>query len=432
MYLINEAYIGKDKIFLEMERCIHKVRNSGYSSAFDSADVESDANWIRLKELLEEKFGFYSVNLIVEPLNVPQAMTIPVSCSLDAIPFLYTRLSANKKDIKYDKSFRFCTVILITTELLFDKNYTDGEILAILLHEVGHNFNEAVLPLQTPLCLFSSLSSLMKVLKGEQSISQLLLELFALCSPGRIIHSKFNNFLAKHNSLANIILFFKCIINIPTLALNFCYSLLMPVAMATTPMFMIPIFENLSNVLVANIFVYKGEIFSDSFAALCGYGPELSSGITKLQTVNVQNKDLRKMMSEVPIFGHIMGLNEFLIDHLMSILDGHPDINARIKTTINMLSKDLNDPRIDRKTKEQIKKDIDNIKKIYTAVNSSSNIYDVSKTSDNYAQQVKSTLGEIVRAIVGKHPDLRSMIADKTYGGANSIKKNLDQKALDY
>ena len=49
--------------------------------------------------------------------------------------------------MKYTKEAKFCTIICITEGLLFDKEFTEGEIVGVLLHEIGHiytysRFNE--------------------------------------------------------------------------------------------------------------------------------------------------------------------------------------------------------------------------------------------------------------------------------------------------
>ena len=61
---VEEAYIGKQPNILAMEKCIDRLRKKYYEKMdiFDLVlmkNVEHDAEWQRLKELIEEQFGFH-------------------------------------------------------------------------------------------------------------------------------------------------------------------------------------------------------------------------------------------------------------------------------------------------------------------------------------------------------------------------------------
>ena len=94
-------------------------------------------------------------------------------------------------------------------------------------------------------------------------------------------------------------------------------------------------------IIEANVFSYPAETFGDSFATLLGYGPELQSALSKMEyEIMDDGFNVYTSFSTMPIVGHWLGLNEFICDHYVSIADGHPNFNARLKTSINLLEKD--------------------------------------------------------------------------------------------
>ena len=172
---VSEAYINKPRRCLEMEKCIERLRkkytgNNDLDTALASnalQTIASDADWLKWQKLLEDEFGFYSVSLNLDfAMATPNAYTIPVHIAIDSWPKLRKSLTVNKNFIKYDKKDEVCTYIAITPELLFSSILTPSEVLSIILHEVGHNFEYPILVTMQPInvmyvlsTMFNSLSS---------------------------------------------------------------------------------------------------------------------------------------------------------------------------------------------------------------------------------------------------------------------------------
>jgi hypothetical protein len=148
-----------------------------------------------------------------------------------------------------------------------------------------------------------------------------------------------------------------------------------------------------------------------------GYGPELQSCLIKLDDITDEGVGVDKAFKQIPFIGHWLGLNEYMWDHFASMTDGHPNMNARIKTSISILEKDLEDPRIDKKTKYVIKEDLKKLNKIYDDFNRLSDDEEV-----DYPQDTRAALESLSEFIYGRHmPDFRSGLMDLFYGGASSI-----------
>lgn len=83
MQVYDEAYFGKTKEFKQMEECIQNLKDEYQDSLLHLGNIENNSNWQKLRKLLEDKFGFYSLSLILKRDSLPNACTYPVSCTID-------------------------------------------------------------------------------------------------------------------------------------------------------------------------------------------------------------------------------------------------------------------------------------------------------------------------------------------------------------
>ena len=427
--VLNEAYVGKTKELKKMELLIDKIRKKyipilggsgfyGAASMFNT-QIEGSAEWQELRKSFEDTFGFYSVSLILDSTNeLPNAHTIPLNVALDANVRTPFALQVNGKGIKYDKKQKFCTIIVVRASLFFSQKLSSAEVFAILLHEVGHNFNTAILPGFIPIPIMMVLFAVVHSSKYPADILMLLLYIL---TPGRMLYNSVQEYVQKNPSLLLCKKMFDFSFNI----LSYVYSLIMKL---TNPIQKLSGLNEIARflkvphilamqVINANLFHYHQETFSDSFATLMGYGPELQSGLIKLDDITDEGVGVDKAFKQIPFIGHWLGLNEYMWDHFASMTDGHPNNNARIKTSISILEKDLEDPRIDKKTKYIIKDDLKKLNKIYDDFNRLSDDEEV-----DYPQDTRAALEKVSEAIYGRHmPDFRSGLMDLFYGGASSI-----------
>lgn len=428
--VLNEAYVGKTKELKKMELLIDKIRKKyipilggsgfyGAASMFNT-QIEGSAEWQELRKSFEDTFGFYSVSLILDSTSeLPNAYTVPVNIALDANVRAPFALEVNGKGIMYDKKQRFCTIIVVYASLFFSQRLSSAEVLAVLLHEVGHNFNTAVLPafMPTPILLLLCISQTLEYMNPIATI-KLILYIF---TPGRMLHNSVQEYIQKNPGL----LLCKRMLDSAFQMLSYINSFILKIAYPVAKLShikTISLFLRVPHILAmklisANVFSYHQETFSDSFATLMGYGPELQSALVKMDDVIDEGIGTDDAFKRIPFIGHWLGLNEYVWDHFASMIDGHPNMNARIKTSISILEKDLEDPRIDKKTKYVIKDDLKKLNKIYDKFN---RLDDTDE--EDYPQEMRAAMEKLSEAIYGRHmPDFRSGLMDLFYGGASSI-----------
>lgn len=428
--VLNEAYLGKTKELKHMEDLIDKIRKKyGDKGNLHSLNqlfntTENSKEWQDLRKAFEDTFGFYSVSLMLDTSSeLPNASTFPVNIALDANVRAPFAVSVKGRGIKYDKKQKFCTIIYVGAPLLFSKTLTSAEILAVLLHEVGHNFDTAVLPGFMGIPIIRTL-----YIVSQADLNQLPVLFLYLTSSGRYINNRINNIIQSDKGLLRIrnmmTLFIYRISYFESIVDKFLYPIIKVKNLRNiiSAIFITPVIVA-RLVLEANVFTYHSETFADSFATLLGYGPELQSALVKLDDVTDEGVGIDDFIKQVPLVGHFLGVNEFIWDHIASMIDGHPNKNARIKTSISLLEKDLEDPRIDKKTKYQVQSDLKKLNKIYDEFNRLEDTDDI-----DYTQDARAAMERLTEFIYGRHtPDIRSGLMDIFYGGASSIHKSIER-----
>lgn len=447
---VDEAYIGKQPNLLAMEKCIDRIRKKYYEK-YDVLDlvllknVEHDPDWQRLVELIEDQFGFYSLTLTlyeIQPTtmgSIPNACTIPLHCDPVYLAKLRPNLKVDSKHIQFDKKAKFCTMITINPKLFFSKEFTSGEVLAVLLHEVGHNFEVATLNATLPLHYIRLIETWSKVL-ASGDFTSIAFYTTVLLNPGRTLFNKAYKYIQKDPVLSQIFAFIQygfqyialmgglSIVN----AVYFC--ILRPLEQILPKVFLDKLKDIAYALSKANPLTiafaqasYISEKYSDSFVALHGYGPEFVSAVRKFHVMG-DVFGAYELLQTTPILGHIFGLNDWIFGHIMSVLDGHPDDATRMLTQVNVLEADLKNTRLDAKTRKLINKDIAECKKSLKEINMNYNAMNRnSKAKTAYNIQTQAFLDSIVTKLF-PNGDLRTEIMNLIGMGRDSIVKNLNAK----
>ena len=135
--VLNEAYLGKTKELKHMEDLIDKIRKKygdkgtvfyGFNTMFKG--IENSKEWQDLRQAFEDTFGFYSVTLILlTDTEMPNAYTLPMHITLDANVRAPFAVQVKGRGIKYDKKHKFCTMIAISSALLFSNKITSDSFI---------------------------------------------------------------------------------------------------------------------------------------------------------------------------------------------------------------------------------------------------------------------------------------------------------------
>ena len=422
LHSINEAYFGKAPKLIEIERNIKAIRskfgtsgNSLIGGAGIGGAVEQSAEWKRIRTLIEEQFGFYSVSLVLLRNAQLNACTYPITWTWDGSVEASKFLIVNKDGMRYTKEAKFCTIICITEGLLFDKEFTEGEIVGVLLHEIGHNFDTTVYKHVGSFVLFSLVLDLMSSI---QTLDPLLFLSTITTSTGirRSISTNLNDLMdTKVWAIYDTV---KWILSVPFTILD---KLLAPI---------LKMFSYGSSAVIGvwttlmsgglSVFImlggrYSAENFADKFSGMHGYGYEQITALKKLGTHTLGTEFI---IEKIPIIGHAYGLYFIAAGMLAGLAEPHPVFSARVKSIIGVISSDLKDKRIDKKTRDLIKKDLDNINK---------SLNDYAKQDVGYSKSVLRAYYEFLYKMYDKG-DLRSTIMTDCLDDENVINREIQYK----
>lgn len=356
MLVYDEAYFGKTKEFKQMEDCIQKLKDEYQDSVLHLGNIENTHEWKKLRELLEDKFGFYSLSLILKRDSLPNACTYPVSCTIDGAAQM-SKYAVVDKGLKYNKNCKCCTLVYVTDTLFFNEKLTSAEVLSVLLHEIGHNFDEVC---YKHLCAFNVIDSIFYAVFVLINNPLHFYEAFLMFTGGRRIYSQFMN------SIQGCMLwvFFDFIGNLVSIPIGIAYKIFLPIIKPI--IYGISTIYNIIDPLAPFIMAcdgYQKEQFADKFVAIHGYGPEYASAMGKLEN-EINNLGITWGINRIPIIAHFYQALAVATSFLgKSRLDPHPDYAARMMAIMNVIETDLDkDKSIDAKTKQQAKKDITRIR----------------------------------------------------------------------
>lgn len=374
--VLNEIYFGKQPELLEMEKQIGKIRRKfEYKKLFknyNSCQETQDFN-----RMVEKFFGFKTFSLLIDPnMTSFNAYTIPITYRVDG-KVAKNAVIATKKGFKYRPEDNFCTIVVIYSGILMDDRFTDGEVLAVILHEIGHNFQTAITDngglmdivnktsyvLQFPFTLIYSIF-------GVQGFRQLAMGSNAL---GNKIYTAYNKACRENKVLISAV---KTVQNIGA-AIDFGIHAVNMIVIYAQMLFN-PIGVMFGNILgslyqiIDNFYIsdilfkpqkYKDEKVADNFAAMYGYGPEFSTGFGKMETKGPNAID--DFIQCSPIFGKLYDLVLIPSRILICLFDVHPDYPARIRNNLRMLEDDLNRTDLDPKLRKELESDVKKVKGHY-------------------------------------------------------------------
>lgn len=444
---LNEAYFGKTKDVLEIEKIIHDWRApylSDISPAINintySLQIDGDPNHDKLNKAICNAFGFYDCITNVKCNVTPNLATNPTSLCIDlSSKKLRKSLKASSKGFRYSEKDEIIFSMMIPTGILIDSQFSDAEITAGILHEIGHNFSPAIsrniydigrLPI---LSWYSILVATVceSVLQGADpdTIGQIVTQVISLAINSTNTMHKYSIEIGKimkemlkdcpalgiifgmgkismdaiTDILSNISML-KSIMRLPTLYLTLPFKM---------------VFSAIG--MIAKPMGYEDERFSDTFAASYGYGYELNSFLDKLN--NYDTSLVKYTMTQIPFVDALYTVYTLPYQVVISSLDEHPTRAARAYNTIKYLEDEIKrDKNMNAATKKKMLRDIKNINDIYDyntkVIDGLPQGSDVKKT---YQKVIYNTInGDIKHNILGRH------VADDIDKVYNMKKESMD------
>ena len=372
---LDEAYKGKSKATQQLEQMIAKSR-AKYRGTFKvGGGYYNDPDFVAIGDKLAKIFSFRLVdfNLINDPM--PNAFCIPCGFSFTANDgHGLIKIDTKSGETLKFKSKDLCSVIRVTSGLWTNPTFTDAEVTAMVLHEMGHNFaNETNQGLRYYATAMWALN-LADVIIQAGSVFGLPSAIVTLVQNDSDLRAKWNkavkgiDFLSKLTTIgSNILGFIRMItyevvelfgrltLGIPAGVINMASVLLQS---ATNPISM------LISVLVAPI--KKGqERVSDSFAAEHGYGPELISALSKIDLdPEASGTAVGRVAKKLPVFDSICTLFALPTMMVSQLIADHPLTPHRAMSIVKELERELDKSDVSPKMKKEIEKQIKEVKDV--------------------------------------------------------------------
>lgn len=144
---VQEVYFGGNKELENaqkyLDKIVKRIKETQWSALYKLNITDSEDN-IKFQQSLQKMFGFGSVNIYWDNSYVPNAYTYPASLLLEAQPFEQwgiNDLKMQKQGKYYDEKHLGRIVMCITMYFVKKLDLTPRETMSIILHEIGHNFD---------------------------------------------------------------------------------------------------------------------------------------------------------------------------------------------------------------------------------------------------------------------------------------------------
>lgn len=303
--VLLERYLGKTKALeeaeLEFKKLIEKFKNTKGNKVV--SDFPENKN---IEDILTKFFKVKRIKIHWQNETV-NACTIPTSH-----PLVNLNILKNYKKTNEFMSENLSIYIIMDTNLISRADLDEKELMAILLHEIGHNFD------YTPFYFLQAFPLLMIPYVGD------------------IIKGVFNTKIEIERFIQRKIPFLYSILTFPKKILSY-----------RPPFLIVPI---KSPIQILSTLTYGRERFADNFAASYGYGEHISSALRKIDIAvegpfNILDSpitDFFRLISTVSI----------------SFIDPHPTTKTRITNMLKKLNKDLNEPDLPKELKDDLKSNI--------------------------------------------------------------------------
>lgn len=373
---VNEAYFGLNN---EIKECIYHLSN--YRKKFISAvkyseglfgglksKVSNDPDLFKFNRAMENAFGFENFSLLVDPKGIRNGFTVamPVRVKNPKAKFKPT-----KNGFKYDKSDGCVCVVYMYSGLIFDSKFTDNEIMAIIIHEVGHNFSymfdkSIVLTtnyfklLKLPILIYSYILGTISLVLGDIESAE---HMYAC---GTLHFEKLTDLFLKIRKQIYadpILSFFADIFfTISNTKINIDYTIKTLIMPLLVPLFAAKyLASKLRNVLTIDgllfyVSGYKNEKIADNFPTMYGLGPDLSSALVKIERVGPTKST--QLVKETPVIGWIYDILMMPLTIIGTVLDVHPETTARVINQQKYLKEELKKSNLDPKMKAELSKNL--------------------------------------------------------------------------
>ena len=353
---VFEAYYGElpelSLVTENFDKMIARARKEGITKSNPNKYKEND----NICKLLSKVFGFKDAYLYWIPSSVVNAYTISVQALLlfgESKDFVEKRTDRGF----YDTSHRTVLTVYVYTSMLFENvNMTARELTAVILHEIGHNFDYSkyhmVEFMLESVCTGGWTAFFANTNKMIEDHNQIKMNYYDMIKKESDAiygnesqrkkeaerYKKAWEKLVKRGWLNNIVRYLSSsllsLVNLPFMLLN----------------------------QIGNIGGHTGEQFADSFATSYGYGSELVSGLQKMSN----STDVKKRSAGLQIMEDLNRTQ----NEILTVVTGevHGNNQERCKECIKKLRSDLKKEDYPAGMKAEIEREIKKLEDQYNSI----------------------------------------------------------------
>lgn len=364
---LHEVYFGKTPSIQKIENQLDKFRSKYIGSYVFNMSVNSDKDLLLLNRMFEDQFGFgcFTLNIINQPqIN---AFTMPISHRFDVQGDHSKNLLVDKNSYKFNKVFDYACLVCIYSGVIFNDNFTTPEVMAIILHEIGHNFYASIRKKNGGLAnLYSALYAVQIFLDALRG--QLDVDIFTNTNSWRSSIDKMKRDLRENdNVLIALYDFAKQVQSIGNVIVGGAAQIIDVLTLgALNVILAIPsLFAQVINpfTYVVLPISYADERLADNFPTMYGYGPDLASSMRKFEGVEAASASaITKAVQKIPVVSHIYNTMQLCGTVIMTAMDPHPTGIARAKDQLDMLEYELKKTDLDPKMRKYIQADVETCK----------------------------------------------------------------------
>jgi hypothetical protein len=378
---INEVYFGRtpgiNRVFNAFCDFRDKYVDESYFRGVKNLNVDHDKDLKIFCEECERQFGFESFSFIVRNSLTENMMTLPVlfheQYEIPSKSNIKNWISMDKEGYHFTKYARASCIIIAYSEMLFDADLSNEEAFAIVLHEIGHNFQAFINGDMLNLSFATSILYVYQVIidlyislytmNPQIVLNDLENVLLSNSRINRMLSKAFNNLTSDstRNNIYSYYNFFSGLLSVPrTILTNIAIVPIVPLLGFLAGLSKwLSSFTNIVG-LTTHTYGYLGEQMGDNFPSYYGFG---KSRITSNLKSPSPWGPIADGLGNIPIIGHIYNFLLMPGEMLLFIGDEHPADIVRCKSVINSMKTDLDDPTLSPKLRAQLKKEIEESEK---------------------------------------------------------------------
>lgn len=361
---LNEVYFGKTKELLAAEQQLDKFRNNYMDRYVLNMKVNSDPDLLEFDRMMEDIFGFGCFTMHIHNQAIANAFTMPIDYRYDTSK---DAIITDKHGFKFRKDADYACILGIYSGIIFNPNFTTPEVMAIILHEVGHNFNSSInKPAGVMIDFYNVVRFIINLMYGA------IIQLYTDTNDYRkLIDKTGKKWRQEDFMLVSVYDFFVQVRDLALAGVNTFNDLLRVLSMGTLTVAsatingLLTVYKQIQDPvgLVAKVFgkklAYNSELSADNFVTMYGYSGDLSSAFVKMEGKEAASASaIMGAFDKIPIISTLMHFTEAPIMIIFGWVDEHPNDISRVKDQMELLKRELGKADIDPKMKRVIEKDI--------------------------------------------------------------------------